>query len=131
VVQTSIAKKGALGRSREGRRHVRYKIKSGTLAALPLPGTLKVIVGQIIDMSEGGLALKHKDEITKPLNNVEIILMGHEQSGGPAFELPARFVYELEQGEDYRSGFQFGDLSKGQISRLDSFIQSNIDSVAF
>ncbi len=115
--------------SREARRHVRYKMKDGMLAALPLPGTLKVIVGQIMDISKNGVALRHKDKIARPLSKAELILMGHEQSEEPAFEIPARLVYEKEQGEGYRSGFEFGDLSQGQILQLASFIQSNIEPI--
>jgi c-di-GMP-binding flagellar brake protein YcgR len=115
---------------REARRHVRYKVKGGMLAALPVPGTLKVIVGQIIDISENGLALGHKDEITRPLGKAELILMGHERSEDPTFEIPARLIYEKEHGEGYRSGFQFGDLSQWQVSQLASFIQSNIEPLA-
>jgi c-di-GMP-binding flagellar brake protein YcgR len=100
------------------------------LAALSLPGTLKVIVGQIVDISESGLALRHKDEIARPLSKAEIILMGHEHSEEPAFEIPARLVYEKELGEDYRSGFQFGNLSQGQILQLESFIKSNVEPIA-
>jgi c-di-GMP-binding flagellar brake protein YcgR len=114
---------------REVRQHVRYKMKDGMLAVLPLPGTLKAIVGQIIDISESGLALWHKDEIARSLSKAELILMGHEQSEDPTFEIPARLVYEQEQGEGYRSGFQFADLSQGQMSQLASFIQSNIEPI--
>ncbi len=114
---------------REVRRHVRHKMKDGMLAVLPLPGTLKVIVGQIIDISENGLALRHKDEIAMSLGKAELILMGHEHSEGPTFEIPARLVYEQEQREGYRSGFQFGDLSQGQMSALASFIHSNIEPI--
>jgi c-di-GMP-binding flagellar brake protein YcgR len=115
---------------REARRHVRYRIKEGMLAAFSLPGTLKIVVGHIIDISESGLALRHRDEITRSLSKAELILMGHERSGEPAFEIPAKLVYEQEQDEGYRSGFQFGDLSQGQVSQLASFIRSNIEPIA-
>ena len=121
---------GLAGMLREARRHVRYKIKEGMLAAFSLPGTLKIVVGHIIDISESGLALRHRDEITRPLSKAELILMGHERSGEPAFEIPAKLVYEQEQDEGYRSGFQFGDLSQGQVSQLASFIRSNIEPIA-
>jgi c-di-GMP-binding flagellar brake protein YcgR len=113
----------------EIRQHVRYKMRDGMLAVLPLPGTLKAIVGQIIDISESGLALRHKDEIAMPLSKADLILMGHEQSEDPTFEISARLVYEQEQGGNYRSGFQFGDLSQGQMSQLVAFIQSNIEPI--
>ncbi|MGA2223983.1 MAG: PilZ domain-containing protein [Syntrophobacteraceae bacterium] len=112
------------------REHIRYKMKDGILAALPVPGTLKVIIGQIIDISEKGVALSHKDEITTSLNGAELVLMGHEQPDKPVFGVPARLVYEKELGETYRSGFQFGALSQSQTSRLASFLQSNIESIA-
>ena len=114
----------------ESREHVRYKTRDGILAALPVPGTLKVIVGQIIDISENGLALSHKDEIATSLNDGGLVLMGHEQFDNPLFEVPARLVYEKNLGEAYRSGFQFGVLSHSQTSRLASFIQSNVESKA-
>jgi hypothetical protein len=72
---------------REARRHVRYKMKDGMLAVLPLPGTLKTIVGQILDISESGLALRHKDEIPMPMSKAELVLMGHEQSEGEHYPL--------------------------------------------
>ncbi len=114
----------------EARQHVRYKMKEGMLAALPVPGTLKVIVGQILDISEKGLALRHKDEIAIGPEIAGLLLMGHERSAVDAFEIPAKLVYEREQEEGYRSGFQFDDLSQGQISQLASFIESNIESIA-
>ncbi len=112
------------------REHFRYKMKDGILAALPVPGTLRVIIGQIIDISEKGVALSHKDEIATSLNGAELVLMGHEQPDNPVFEVPARLVYEKELGEAYRSGFQFGALSRSQTSRLATFIQFNVDSIA-
>jgi hypothetical protein len=114
----------------EAREHVRYRMKDGILAALPVPGTLKVIIGQIIDISENGLAISHEDEIAKNLNGAELVLMGHEQFDNPVFEVPARLVYEKDLGGDYRSGFQFGALSNSQTSRLASFIQCNVESIA-
>ena len=112
------------------REHVRYRMKDGILAALPVPGTLKVIIGQIIDISENGLALRHKDEIGTALNKAELVLMGHEQDDYPAFEIPARLVYEKDIGGAFRSGFQFSDLSHRQTSQLTSFIESNIELIA-
>lgn len=115
---------------REARRKIRYKMKKGMLAALSVPGTLKVIIGQIIDISEAGLALRHGDEISSELNEAGLMLMGHEQSEEPVIEIPARLVYEQELEGGYRSGFQFAELSQGQISRLTTFIESNMESIA-
>ncbi len=114
----------------EARQHVRYRLKKGMLAALPVHGTLKVIVGQILDISENGLALRHKDEISIGRKEAGLLLMGHEQSQAPAFEIPVTIVYEREQEEGYRSGFRFSDLSQGQMSRLTAFIRSNTESTA-
>ncbi len=114
----------------EAREYVRYKMKYGILAALPVPGTLKVVIGEIIDISANGLALSHEDEITTSHKGAELVLMGQEQFDNPAFEVPARLVYEKDLGEAYRSGFQFGALSQSQTSRLASFIQSNVESIA-
>lgn len=111
----------------ELRQHVRYKMKDGLLAALPVPGKLKIIVGQIINISENGLALRHKDQIATPIDRAELLLMGHERPDGSVLEIPARLIYEKDVGEAYRSGFQFGDLSQGQTSQLASFIQSNVE----
>ena len=115
---------------RDLRRHPRYKMKNGMLALLPLPGQIRVIVGQIIDISKSGLALRHSDEISVSLGKAELILMGHEESEGPTLEIPARLVYEQEQAEGYRSGFQFDELSSEQMSQLNFFIRSNIEPLA-
>jgi hypothetical protein len=105
-------------------------MKDGILAALPVPGTLKVIIGQMIDISANGFALRHKDEIGTGVNKAGLVLMGHEQPEYPVFEFPARLVYEKDIGGAFRSGFQFGDLSRNQTSQLAYFIESNIESIA-
>jgi len=112
------------------RKQTRYRMRNGMLAVLPLPGQTRTIVGQIVDISESGLALKHTDEIAMSLNRAELILMGHEESVDPTFEIPARLVYEKEQGEGYRSGFRFDDLSREQMYQLSCFIRSNIEPIA-
>ena len=114
----------------EARQNVRYKMKDGILAALHVPGTLKVIIGQMVDISENGLALRHKDKIGTVLGKAELVMMGHEQPDYPVFEFPARLVYEKDIGGAFRSGFQFGDLSQSQTYQLASFIESNIESIA-
>jgi c-di-GMP-binding flagellar brake protein YcgR len=104
-------------------------MKDGMLAVLPLPGKIRTIVGQIIDISESGLALRHADEIPMPMKKADLILMGHEQLEDPTLEISARLIYEKEQGEGFRSGFQFDDLSGEQMSQLACFIQSNMEPV--
>ena len=113
----------------DARQHVRYKVKDGILAVLPLPGKFTSIVGHIIDISESGLALRHTDEIPAPLKNADLILMGHEDPKDPTPQIPARLIYEKEQGGGYRSGFQFDGLSRRQMSQLACFIQSNIEPI--
>ncbi len=109
------------------RGHVRYKMKNGMLAVLPLPGQFRSIVGHIVDISGSGLALRHTDEIPVHLKRGDLILMGHEDREDQVLEIPARLVYEKEQAEGYRSGFQFGELSSEQVSQLACFIQSNVE----
>jgi hypothetical protein len=54
-------------------------------------------------------------------------LMGHEISGDPLFTIPASLINEKHYGEIYRTGFQFGELSPVQSSRIASFIQCDIE----
>lgn len=116
-------------KSFQRREHTRYKTKPGILAAVPVSGTLTVIVGQVIDISENGLGLRHEDKIATSIDRSQLVLMGHEQCDYPVFEIPARLVYEKNVGENHRSGFQFDKLSKHQRSQLTSFIESNAESM--
>lgn len=109
----------------EARKHVRYKVKDGTLAALSLPGKLRLTIGRVLDISENGVAFLHTDEIASAADKAELALLGYGLSQTPDLKFPARFIYRRKLDNGYRSGFEFTDLSKDQVSRLISFIQSN------
>ncbi len=112
----------------ETRRHVRYKVKDGTLAALSVPGKLKLTIGPVLDISKGGLALMHTDEISAEPEKAELVLLGHDESKTSELRFPARFIYRQKLQKGYRSGFEFKNLSGDQISLLASFIESNSSS---
>ena|SRR5208282_2516751 len=112
----------------EARKHVRYALKEGILAALSLPGTLQLIIGQIIDVSESGLALRHGDQIATTAPTAELFLIGRERLEDSEFNVTARLVYDQDLGTGHRSGFEFRDLTENQASRLASFIRFNMES---
>ncbi len=109
----------------ETRRYVRYKVKVGTLAALSVPGKLKLTIGPVLDISQGGLALMHTDEMAADPDKAELVLLGHGESKISDLKFPARFIYRQKLEKGYRSGFEFKDLSDDQISLLASFIEGN------
>lgn len=123
------------------RRYPRYRVGDQSIAILAFSGQILLKVGKILDISEGGLAFKTKND-KWPDEPCEVNLVGYEKQPNPRDELrevlhrkitveriPSKLVYSRSMNTDScgtkmenRCGLQFGKLSEAQASALRHFI---------
>ena len=113
----------------ERRKHIRYRAKEGALAAVR-PQYVKI--GQIIDISRGGLAFRYTvtDSQGNESHELDIFLIGE------VFHLnrvPFKIISDLRINKKSspsslrmrRCGVQFGELTQNQIHELEYFIRKH------
>jgi hypothetical protein len=112
---------------RERRRYTRFRTKDGALIELR---SHRGKLGEIIDISKGGLAFRYIDIGDRPKGSFEVDIFLKERD----FRLekvPAKTVSDLKTTKYYpysstktrRQGVQFGKLTRTQISKLEHFIK--------
>jgi len=113
----------------ERRRHKRFQAQEGAFAVVR-PESTKL--GQIIDISQGGLAFRYT--VTGARANgafeVDIFLAG---DGFCLEKIPIKTVSDLKVPKKFsngslpmrRCGVQFGELTDNQIAQLEYFIQNH------
>ena len=116
----------------ERRKHKRFQVRNGAFVVLgtpPWPHSTKV--GQIVDMSMGGLAFSYIAE-QEPSNGSFELCIFLADSSFHLRKIPFETISDLETDEVpfssitmKRSGVQFGELTPNQISQLKYFIQSH------
>ena len=108
------------------RRCARFRVPKDAFAAL---GSVYIKVGQIINISIGGLAFRYLLPTEGPSNasELDIFLAGRTFY---LYKVPFEIVWDLVNNEmRFNSietkicGLQFGDLTPHQISQLEYFIQ--------
>jgi hypothetical protein len=117
----------------ERREHRRLRAKEGTLAVFGRP---RVTVGEIMDMSMGGLAFRYaaEDELSKEPCQLDILLadgLSH------LYGLPCETVYDIETDDSTpvpvssmvkrRRGVKFGRLTPSQKLHLENFIENHTE----
>ena len=120
-----MGRKGLVDR----RKHIRYRAKEGAFAAVR-PQYVKI--GQIIDISRGGLAFRYTvtDSHENESHELDIFLIGE------VFHLsrvPFKIISDLRIDEKsppsplqmWRCGVQFGELTQNQIQELEYFIRKH------
>jgi len=120
----------------EQRRYKRYEVPTGSFVAL---GPQNSILGQIIDISMGGLAFRYMDS-KKPIDEsyLDIFLTERHFCLGKVpvkavsdYEINNTVTCKLVDGVPYRrtamkrSSVQFGELTHHQMSQLEHFVQNN------
>jgi hypothetical protein len=112
----------------ERRKHKRLRAQDGTLAVLGRP---RVTVGQIIDMSLGGLAFRYfaEEMLSEAPCKMDILLadgLSH------LYGIPCETVYDIESTAipltamvERRRGVKFGDLTPSQRLHLEDFIHNH------
>jgi hypothetical protein len=112
------------------RKYTRWPILTGAFVVIKYPNAK---VGQIIDISIDGLAFHYVGKEKEWTGPTELSIF----SGDGAFclyRVPCKVISDLSiQGRHFdaitrrRCAIQFGDLTPGQMSQLESFIQNHTD----
>ena len=113
---------------RERRKYTRFRAKDGALIELR---SYRGKLGEIIDISKGGLAFRYIDIGDRPKGSFEVDIFLKEK-GFRLEKVPAKTVSDLETTKYFpysstktrRQGVQFGDLTRNQISKLEHFIKN-------
>jgi len=120
----------------ERRRHERFQVKNGVLAALRINANNKL--GKIIDMSKGGLAFRYiyNEEWTEanpePDQSFDLVTIVGEDNFFLE-DLPLRTVSDCVIAKENsfklitmrQRSMQFGELTPEQMARLEIFIKSH------
>jgi hypothetical protein len=121
------------GMQDEQRQHERYAAKKGTLAVfLPRIKDQDLFIGQVLDISRGGLSLQYSAKRGHALVPSYVEIFGYF----PHFihiRAPARIVYVFPvRGPNgsckypRRCGVEFGELTEMENSNLDYFIKNEV-----
>jgi hypothetical protein len=114
----------------EMRKYRRHRTDGSALVVFSTPTHEFICLGQILDISLGGLAIRYLalDEQTKGSTQLEIF--GALDSNVHIGKLPCEVIYDIElTGESSgllkmrRCGVKFGDLKKSQAAEIESFIE--------
>jgi hypothetical protein len=123
----------------EQRRYGRYAVPTGSFVALDPQNS---ILGQIMDISMGGLAFRYMDS-KQPMDEsyLDIFLTERDFCLGKVpikavsdYEIDNTVTCKLVEGVPYRcttmrrSSVQFGELTHHQMSQLEHFIQNHTTS---
>ena len=113
----------------ERRRYKRFRVKGGIFASFTPHWLRSIIVGEILDISRGGLAL-HYIPGPEQSNRVYKLRILVADGSFCLSKIPSRTVSDLEIKKRFsfgsmparRSGVQFGELTPSQLSLLKYFI---------
>ena len=116
----------------ERRKHKRFKVQGGAFAVLGTPRRPhSTKVGQIIDMSIGGLAFSYIADEDRSSASSELGIFLTDNSFHLR-QIPFETISDLKTNKVpfssitmRRSGVQFGKLTHDQISQLEYFIRSH------
>jgi hypothetical protein len=119
----------------ERRKHERFKVKNGAIAIIRLSNVLATTqkYGQIINISQGGLAFRYIDRTGDSNEPVKLDLLFIEDSICSAYlkyvSLKPVWVSHLDsktsvsQLKIKQQGGQFGKMVPNQIAQLDRFLE--------
>jgi len=122
----------------ELRKYPRFRAKEGALAAFAASdhGNFSV-VGEIIDISSGGLSFRYLPSQGQPAELPFMEIIGYREPRVRLEKLPCKVIYDSEEPDPFgfgvqtrtkRCGVQFGALSQGQRSQLEDFVKSYAES---
>jgi len=122
----------------ERRHYERYRVEDGSLAML-WPASSKI--GQIIDISMGGLSFRYfvrsklKESFAELESEVEIICNKHQFNSD---SLPIRTISDCEmdnhfvdflQRQQRRRSVEFGELDDAQKTQIQKFIEKHCEPI--
>lgn len=112
----------------ERRKYSRFWAKDGALIEVR---SHRGRLGEIIDISKGGLAFRYIDIGDRPKGSFELDIFLKE-ADFRLEKVPAKTISDLKTTKYFpysstktrRQGVQFGELTRNQISKLDHFIKN-------
>jgi hypothetical protein len=115
----------------ERREHKRFRVKEGIFAAFKPHWLRSTILGEIVDIGRGGLALHYIPDTKQSDRPYKLKILLADGSFS-LDKIPARTIsdFEIEKRFSFgsipikRCGVQFGDLTPSQFSLLEHFIQN-------
>ena len=115
----------------ERRKHKRFRVKVGIFAAFKPRWFRSMILGEIVDIGRGGLALHYIPD-TKQSNRPYKLRILLADGSFSISKIQARTIsdFEIEKTFSFgsipikRCGVQFGDLTPSQLYLLEHFIQN-------
>ena len=110
------------------RKYTRFRAKDGALIELR---SYRGKLGEIIDISKGGLAFRYIDIGDRPKGSFELDIFLKE-TGFRLEKVPAKTITDLKTTKYFpysstktrRQGVQFGALTRNQLSKLEDFIKN-------
>ena len=112
----------------ERRKYTRFRTRNGALIELR---SQRGKLGEIIDISKGGLAFRYIDIGDRPKGSFELDIFLKE-TGFRLEKMPAKTISDFRTTKYFpfsstktrRQGVQFGELTQKQISQLEHFIRN-------
>jgi hypothetical protein len=112
----------------ERRKYTRFRTRNGALIELR---SQRGKLGEIIDISKGGLAFRYIDIGDRPKGSFELDIFLKE-TGFRLEKVPAKTISDFRTTKYFpfsstktrRQGVQFGELTQKQISQLEHFIRN-------
>jgi len=113
----------------ELRKYIRSRVRKGAIAAFFQPDENDFfMLGEIVDISEGGLGICYIDIEERYTDSLQVSIYGLD---GEAFlsRIPCRIVFDKEVPDDplailsvRRCGIQFEGISEDNLDKLKQFI---------
>jgi hypothetical protein len=112
----------------ERRKYTRFRTRNGALIELR---SQRGKLGEIIDISKGGLAFRYIDIGDRPKGSFELDIFLKE-TGFRLEKVPAKTIsdsrttkyFPFSSTKTRRQGVEFGELTQKQISQLEHFIRN-------
>jgi hypothetical protein len=119
----------------EARKYPRYPSKRGVLALPAIPRELQARIGELVDLSEGGLAFFYSGDNDPYTGPAEVEVFGFEAPEHGIGRVRCRIVYEITldkshgvTSETRRCGLEFDSSLREAIQRLRAFVIANTES---
>ncbi|ABK18022.1 PilZ domain-containing protein [Syntrophobacter fumaroxidans] len=113
------------------RRFKRFRMTGTARAAFFATAREFLKLGEILDISLGGLAMRYVGFGEQPDGPIEVELFGSSGEVVRLGRFPCRIVYDFELADESwgilkvrRCGIQFRELSKQQLAQIQTFIDS-------
>jgi hypothetical protein len=114
---------------KEQRAHERVRVKEGVFAVIKKDNNSRMTVGQIINISRGGMSLKYLAD-SEPMDGVQKVDIYYTGHGAQLKDIPFKVItdFKLDSPFPFSSVFmrrgclQFQDMSNDHVNQFIEFI---------